>query len=108
MQIALSLSASVVALTRSPEQFCKKAPHLVNDSAVRLLPGDIREFEFPKEDCHYLFHAAADTSTQATERPALLLSSIRDGTPRVLEFAATQGSAVCCSSVPERYRHAAT
>ena len=88
---ALSLGASVIALTRSPEQFSAKAPHLANDPAVHLLRGDVRDFEFPKEDCQYLIHAATDTSAHAAEQPSLLLSSILDGTRRVLEFASASG-----------------
>jgi nucleoside-diphosphate-sugar epimerase len=88
---ALSLGASAAVLTRSPEQFSRKAPHLANDAAVHLLSGDIRAFGFPEEDCHFVIHAATDTGAQAAERPALLLSSILDGTRRVLEFASTHG-----------------
>src|SRR5271169_1613787 len=44
---ALSLGASVVVLTRSPERFSQKAPHLVNDPDVQLLVGEIRSFTFP-------------------------------------------------------------
>jgi dTDP-glucose 4,6-dehydratase len=89
---ALSLGASVVVLTRSPERFHEKAPHLANDPAVHLLPGDIRSFTFPDGHFQHVIHAATDTSAQAAERPALLFSSIIDGTRRVLDFAATHGT----------------
>lgn len=89
---ALSLGASVVALTRSPKRFHEMAPHLTNDPAVHLLPGDIRSFTFPDGIFQYVIHAATDTSSQAAERPAILLSSILDGTRRVLDFAATHGT----------------
>jgi dTDP-glucose 4,6-dehydratase len=89
---ALSLGASVVALTRSPERFREKAPHLANDPAVHLLPGDIRSFTFPDGDFEYLIHAATDTGAQAAEQPAILLSSIR-----------RTARAECCSSAPARY-----
>jgi dTDP-glucose 4,6-dehydratase len=89
---ALSLGASVVALTRSPERFREKAPHLANDSAVQLLEGDIRDFAFPVGDFSYVIHAATDTSASAAEYPTLLFESIVDGTHRVLDFAATHGA----------------
>jgi dTDP-glucose 4,6-dehydratase len=89
---ALSLGASVVALTRSPERFREKAPHLANDPAVHLLAGDIRSFIFPDGDFQHVIHAATDTSAQAAEDPALLFSSIIDGTRRVLDFAAAHGT----------------
>jgi dTDP-glucose 4,6-dehydratase len=89
---ALSLGASVVALTRSPKRFHEMAPHLANDPAVHLLPGDIRSFTFPDGIFQYVIHAATDTSSQAAKRPAILLSSVLDGTRRVLDFAATHGT----------------
>jgi nucleoside-diphosphate-sugar epimerase len=89
---ALALGASVLALTRSPERFREKAPHLANDPAVHLLAGDIRSFTFPDGDFQYVIHAAADTSAQAAEQPVLLLECILDGTRRVLDFAAAHGT----------------
>ena len=89
---ALSLGASVVALTRSPERFREKAPHLANDPAVQLLSGDTRSFTFPDGSFQFVIHAAADTSAQAAEQPALLFESILDGTRRVLDFAAAHGT----------------
>jgi len=89
---ALSLGASVVVLTRSPERFREKAPHLVHDSAVRLVAGDIRSFTFPEGEFRYVIHGAADTSAQAAEQPDVLLSTIVEGTRRVLEFAAAHGT----------------
>jgi dTDP-glucose 4,6-dehydratase len=88
----LSLGASVVALTRSPERFRSKAPHLAKDPVVHLLPGDIRSFAFPEGNFQYVIHAATDTSLQASEQPEILLSSILDGTRRVLDFAAAHGA----------------
>lgn len=89
---SLSLGASVVALTRSPDRFREKAPHIANDPAVHLLPGDIRSFAFPDGNFQFVIHAATDTSSQAAEQPEILLSSIIDGTRRVLDFAATHGT----------------
>lgn len=88
----LSLGASVVALTRAPERFREKAPHLADDPAVRLLAGDIRSFPFPEGEFGYVIHGAADTSAEAAAQPGLLLASIVEGTRRVLEFAATHGT----------------
>ena len=88
----LSLGATVVALTRSPKRFQEIAPHLANDPAVHLLSGDIRNFTFPDGKFQFVIHAATDTNSQAAEQPAILLSSILDGTRRVLDFAATHGT----------------
>jgi len=88
---ALSLDASVTALTRSPERYREKAPHLANDPAVHLLQGDIRGFAFPDGDFQYVIHAATDTNLQAAERPGELYASILAGTRHVLDFAAAHG-----------------
>lgn len=89
---AFSLGASVTVLTRSPGRFREKAPHLADDPAVHLLQGDISSFVFPEGDFRFVVHAAADTGLQASERPCVLLSSILDGTRRVMSFAATHGT----------------
>ena len=89
---SLSLGASVVALSRSPERFREKAPHLANDPAVHLLAGDISSFAFPEGDFQYVIHAATDTSALVAEQPVVLLSSILNGTRKVLDFAAAHGT----------------
>jgi dTDP-glucose 4,6-dehydratase len=89
---AFSLGASVVVLTRSPERFREREPHLANDPAVQLLHGDVRSFTFPDGDLQFVIHAAADTSARAAEQPALLFESILDGSRRVLDLAAAHGT----------------
>jgi nucleoside-diphosphate-sugar epimerase len=85
----LSLGARVTILTRSPEAFAKKCPHLASDSAVDLLAGDVRNFLFPEGEFKYVIHAATQASAkQATEAPLEMLSTIIAGTERTLKFAA--------------------
>src|ERR1700753_3402902 len=43
----LGLNARATVLTRSPESFTAKAPHLVANPHVQLLAGDVRDFQFP-------------------------------------------------------------
>lgn len=84
----LRLGAEVTILTRNPEAFRKKCPHLVSDTAVHLLAGDVRNFAFPKEKYSYVIHAATEASArQAAEAPLEMLSTIVTGTERILEFA---------------------
>ena len=86
---SLGLGASITALTRSPERFRQRAPHLAVDPAVELVAGDIRSFPFPAGSFEYVIHAATDTSAGAAEHPIELFTSIVDGTRRVLDFAAS-------------------
>ena len=73
-------------LTRDIEKLRKRDPDLAEE--VELIEGDIRSFPFPKGSYEYVVHAATDTNgMQNEENPLDLLSSIVDGTKRVLEFA---------------------
>lgn len=88
-----SLGARATILSRDPHAFAAKCPHLAANPAIQLLAGDVRTFAFPSGGFRYIIHAATDTSAQrAAEDPAGLLSSILDGTRRVLEFASEHGA----------------
>jgi dTDP-glucose 4,6-dehydratase len=89
----LSLGASASILTRSPAAFLAKAPHLAKDPAVRMLAGDVRDFEFPDGEFPFVIHAATEASArQAADAPLEMLSTILAGTQRALDFAATHGT----------------
>ena len=86
------LNVHVTVLTRSPERFKQKSPHVAGDPAIRLLAGDIRNFEFPAEKFTHILHAAADTVTPDDSRPAYeLAESIVEGTRHVLQLAQAGG-----------------
>lgn len=89
----LSLGATVVVLTRTPDSFRRKAPHLATHTAVELRAGDVRSFEFPAGEFSHIVHAATDTTTKLTAANALAMAdTIVEGTRRVLEFARTAGT----------------
>jgi nucleoside-diphosphate-sugar epimerase len=89
----LELNAHATILTRNPEAFARKCPHLVSDSSVTLHSGDVRSFQFPEGEYAYVIHAATEASArQAAESPLQMLSTIIDGTERTLEFAAAHGT----------------
>jgi nucleoside-diphosphate-sugar epimerase len=89
----LGLGAHATVLTRSPEAFRKKCPHLVDNPALTLLAGDVRDFAFPEGEFHYLIHAATEASArQAAEAPFEMLTTILAGTERALDFAAAHGT----------------
>jgi nucleoside-diphosphate-sugar epimerase len=90
----LALNASVTLLSRRPASFIARAPHLAANPHVRLLAGDVRDFEFPDGGFSFVIHAATEASArQAAEAPLEMLSTILAGTERTLEFAATHGAA---------------
>lgn len=89
----LKLNANAVVLTRNPEMFLKKAPHLANHSAITLYKGNILDYEFPEGTFAFVIHAATEASTALNnENPLLMFDTIVEGTRRTLEFASTHGT----------------
>jgi nucleoside-diphosphate-sugar epimerase len=89
----LHLQAKATVLTRSPSAFKRKLPHIAEDSAITLLQGDVRSFDFPDGEFAYIIHAATDANArQLAEQPQQMLSTILGGTERTLEFAVTHGT----------------
>ncbi len=83
----LKLNASAVVLTRNPEAFKRRSPHLYNHKAIKFLKGDIKDFVFPKGSFSYLIHSCG--YQQAAEEKVRNVSMANDmlkGTTRVLDF----------------------
>ncbi len=72
-------------LTRNPDAFRARAPHLATHPAVHLLPGDVRSFPIPRRGFEYVIHAAFDSSREPDAEETR--STIIDGTARCLELA---------------------
>lgn len=84
----LDLRASVTVLTRNPQTFARKAPHLAAHPAIRLYVGDVRSFDFPSGEFSHVIHAATEAGAQLNgENPLLMLDTIVEGTRHTLEFA---------------------
>ncbi len=89
----LALKAEAVALSRRPEDFQAKMPHLFTDLSIRLHRGDVRSFDAPEGTFRYVVHAATEASAkQLAEAPAEMLSTILAGTERTLDFAVKHGA----------------
>ena len=57
----LGLKAQAVVLTRNPDAFRRRQPHLADNPAVRLLAGDVRTFDPPAGPFDFVIHAATET-----------------------------------------------
>ena len=87
-----NLRLSITILSRDPEHFAQECPTVASDAAVRLVSGDVRSFVYPDGDFTHVIHAASDTSAAADARPLELVSTIVEGSERVLEFARLRGA----------------
>jgi nucleoside-diphosphate-sugar epimerase len=85
----LELGAELVGLTRDPEAYRSKVPHLATHRAIRLLRGDIRNFDFPEGHFSHVIHAGATSSLPVP--PLEMLDTIIQGTHTTLDFAVAAG-----------------
>lgn len=84
----LKLNAQVTILTRNPVALKNKAPHLAEDSAVEILTGDVKTFQFPTGSFSHIIHAATESSVELNQQdPMLMFDTIVEGTRRCLDFA---------------------
>jgi nucleoside-diphosphate-sugar epimerase len=112
--VTFELNASALVLTRNPEAFRRKAPHLYSNPSLDFHIGDVCNFEFPRGVFSHVIHAASGPDTTSVVHEALsLFDGIVKGTRTVLEFAArcnaekflfTSSGAVYGKQLPELSR----
>jgi nucleoside-diphosphate-sugar epimerase len=100
---SLGLSASMVVLSRNPESFVAKAPHLGKHPSISFVRGDVRSFTATNvrsrlgskgpTQFSFVIHAATESSGNVTaENPLLLIDTITQGTRAALDFAVETGA----------------
>lgn len=88
----LNLRVTVVVLTRQPERFRERSPHLAGHPATRVLPGDMVRFDAPDGAFRFVIHAATEQYFEPdAERPLGRFGADVEGTRAVLEFARRHG-----------------
>lgn len=85
------LDLEITILSRAPERVMAKYPHWGDIEGLRLLEGDVRNFDIPAKRFSHVIHAATDTSPADQADSAALIDIIVGGTRRVLSLAAQQG-----------------
>jgi len=109
-----NLSAQACVLTRRPEVFQKRCPHLADDSSITLHKGDVGDFQFPRGSFPFVIHAATEANAILNENyPLRTLDTIIQGTRRTLDFACQAGtkkflltsSGAVYGKQPSRMRH---
>jgi nucleoside-diphosphate-sugar epimerase len=89
----LDLNARITVLSRDPENFAHRAPHITGDPAITLQKGEIRTFDYPEGEFAYVIHAAAEVAVvTASKDPLERLMAIQGGTAHTLRFASTHGT----------------
>jgi nucleoside-diphosphate-sugar epimerase len=82
-------SCQIDVLTRHPEKFAKKVPHLAERSDIHLLAGDVQRFDYPDRAYDFIIHAAAPADPGALQRESVeVADTIVAGTRHVLALAA--------------------
>src|SRR5581483_1474723 len=54
------LGAKATVITRNPEAFARKHPHLATHRAVELIEADACSFRFPEGEYRFVIHAATE------------------------------------------------
>jgi dTDP-glucose 4,6-dehydratase len=89
----LGLGISAVLLTRDPEAFKRRLPHLAENPGVTLWAGDGRNFAFPQGSFPLLLHLATERCYPPNaESPVSSLEGDLITTRRVLELARIRGT----------------
>ncbi len=85
---SLGLDVEAVVLSRDPERFVARLPHLGAHPWLRFHRGDVRDFTSPDGSFTHVVHAATSTSfgPGGKEDPHEAINVVVDGTRRVLDF----------------------
>ncbi|HEU5400649.1 MAG TPA: NAD-dependent epimerase/dehydratase family protein, partial [Terriglobales bacterium] len=90
---SLRLDVNLTILTRNPDAFRSRSPHLAGHPSVSLLAGDVSKFTFPRGTFPFIVHAATARQFEPTQvSPAGAFDTDINGTRHVLDFAATHGT----------------
>ena len=89
----LNLNATATLLTRRPDVFRSRAPHLANHASITLHSGEAASFAFPEGAFPFIVHAATEPHIPASaEEPTANFDLDLRAMHRVLEFARTRGT----------------
>lgn len=87
------LALDVTVLSRNPEAFLERAPHLRESGQLHFITGDVTSFAYPSGKFDFVIHAATEASAKLNaENPLAMLDTIVTGTRHMLNFAAQAGA----------------
>lgn len=85
----LKVGVRATVLSRDPQAFSRRAPHLAGNRALSFVTGDVRDCPPPTSRHTHFVHAAFD-SGRAITNPLTAFDTLTQGTRRMLELAAAQ------------------
>jgi dTDP-glucose 4,6-dehydratase len=85
------LGVRAVVLTRDPDAFLRRRPHLAGRAALDFLAGDVRSFTPPGGAFSHLIHAATASSHPEGVAHVEMFETIFEGIRHALEFARRAG-----------------
>lgn len=89
----LGLNARALILSRNPERFKEKAPHLAAHRALRFHAGDVKDFDFPEGHFSHVIHASNEALNYVNEQNCKrMMESMSRAAKRVLDFAKICGA----------------
>ena len=87
-----NLEAEIWVLSRDPEAFSRRSPHLAQNQAIRFIEGDVRHFSTEGKAFSHVIHGATSSSGPfAASNPLAHLDTIVQGTRRALEVSVSSG-----------------
>jgi nucleoside-diphosphate-sugar epimerase len=82
----LELGLSITILSRNPDAFIAKAPHLATHNIVTMIQGDVSDLHNIKDTFDIVIHAATDVA-KANANPISVFNDIVQGTTETLKLA---------------------
>lgn len=87
------LNLQVSVLSRSPEGFLKRAPHLAGHKVLRFVTGSATDFPSDGVRYSHIIHAASETNLErSADWPLRHFRTAMDGTQRLLDMASAHKS----------------
>ena len=87
----LSQSSNIFVLCRNPDNFKNFSTGKEKIQKIKVIKGDVRSFDFPKEKFDFVIHCAMPSNYEDFKKEEILDIGI-NGTKRVLEFAKVCGA----------------
>ncbi len=86
----LDLNLRITTISRNPEAFIAKAPHLASNPMLTLIKGDMCDLESIQGQFDFIIHAATDV-VKPDQDQAKVYAAIQQGTDQVLALAKRSG-----------------